>query len=133
MGRNIRYQAIRAIILDAQVHSGQIRCLYCQQETDDPVADHVIPYELVHKTRIANLVTACKTCNRAKWDRSITETFGPQVADRVCRHLATRYMYDNRDQSKAASIITRWVKGRVNRINAVKDWTGGKGYPLVSA
>jgi hypothetical protein len=41
--------------------------------------DHVIPFNFVYETKIFNIVPACSSCNRKKWDRLPV----PNIFDKV--------------------------------------------------
>lgn len=47
------------------------RCAYCNKETDNLQADHVIPIILGGSNNISNVVPACQSCNSSKNGRPL--------------------------------------------------------------
>lgn len=60
-------------------------CAYCKEHRGLPDPEHVIPLSRGGRNDMSNLVAACRVCNSAKGDMTITEW----VADRVRRGLPT--------------------------------------------
>ena len=49
------------------------RCAYCEQPTEKPTMDHVVPLIKGGSHTVDNIVPACGPCNREKSDRSVVE------------------------------------------------------------
>jgi hypothetical protein len=54
-------------------------CFYCKRQENVYHMDHVIPFNFVYETKIFNIVPACSSCNRKKWDRLPV----PNIFDKV--------------------------------------------------
>ena len=48
-------------------------CFYCKEATDEIQMDHVIPIKKGGRHSIGNLVSACRSCNQSKRDKTITQ------------------------------------------------------------
>lgn len=52
------------------IESQGVVCAYCHCDcSDDPTVDHVVPVSRGGKSRMENLVVACRSCNSKKGDR----------------------------------------------------------------
>lgn len=49
------------------------KCFYCQEHTEKPTLEHVIPIARGGNHSIGNLVSACGICNSSKQDKTIME------------------------------------------------------------
>lgn len=64
--------ATRTFILERDSHT----CAYCQDENGPFEVDHVHPVALGGSDDPANLVCACRTCNRSKGSKTLKEWSG---------------------------------------------------------
>lgn len=93
--------AKNALSLALKTHAGC--CFFCET-TDNLEIDHVIPVCRGGGENLANLLVACKTCNRQKADKAL-EHFDPAAAQRwLLAVLAqTRRRLDGIQNSKTAT------------------------------
>jgi 5-methylcytosine-specific restriction endonuclease McrA len=56
-------------------------CRYCGRIGGKLEADHIIPFSKGGSDELDNLVTSCRTCNRQKKDKSITEFLNWKTAN----------------------------------------------------
>jgi 5-methylcytosine-specific restriction endonuclease McrA len=61
-------------------------CAYCQQRTDDPEPDHVVPLSRGGGNSVTNILPSCKACNSDKRDLLLDEW----AKDRARRGLPPR-------------------------------------------
>lgn len=106
-----------AVSLPKQV----ILCQYCLKATDKPHIDHVNPRKHNGSLRaIENLVVSCPMCNTVKGIRSVEEVFGPHVAERITRHIASRSLTAN--DERVANEIALATRSGKEMVRLVLDW-----------
>jgi 5-methylcytosine-specific restriction endonuclease McrA len=71
------------------------RCLYCCKDLHnadprDITLDHLVPKVDGGSNEPKNLVTACRTCNCARRDRSLAQFAGPETRKDIKRHTARK-------------------------------------------
>jgi hypothetical protein len=65
------WQGLRRVVLE---RDGYV-CVYCGSD-ESLECDHIHPLSRGGPSTLENLATACRSCNRAKWNRTVDEWTG---------------------------------------------------------
>lgn len=88
-------------------------CVYCGA-VDDLTLDHVVPRVCGGSNGYPNLVTACRSCNSAKGDRTLVDFAGPDLAQAV--RLKSKRRFDRiRRELVLKQRISEAVEAEISR------------------
>jgi hypothetical protein len=54
---------------------GKIHCAYCNEITDNPTLEHVIPFSKGGQFTIDNIIPVCQSCNSSKRDKDLEDYY----------------------------------------------------------
>jgi hypothetical protein len=97
-------------------------CIYCGHPAEH--TDHIVPRDKGGTDDPTNLAPTCKSCNSAKWTRSV-EVFlrrYPEILDRVRRHQAGFDVLSNLTPGERPRSAVDTRKGMTLRLNP-RAWT----------
>lgn len=72
---------------------GYVHCAYCDDITDDPTMEHVIPFSKGGQFKIDNIIPVCKSCNCSKCNRTLdgffvySDKFTQELYEKVIEYI----------------------------------------------